>query len=162
MGDGATPVITAASTFTGSETMVSLACATEGAAICYTLNGAVPNSHSIKYTAPFYVTNSCTVKAIALANDYLNSEITQWTITKKWVIGDTMGASDHAFATSGDAAFYRVEDVTAPGGEAMRSGAIGNSAQYGRDRLDAGEWETPVKASHRFFKVEVKLPTSAK
>ena len=122
----ATPVITAAESFTGSKTKVVIACATEGALVRYTTNGSDPNSHSTKYTGPFYVTAGCTVKAYGVLNDYLNSEITVRTISKVWGIGDTLGRSDHAFTTGGDAGFVRVTDATAPRGESMKSGAIGN------------------------------------
>ena len=126
----ATPVITAVEEFTGSETKVVLACATPEATICYTTDGSEPNSHSSKYTGPFWVSEGCTVKAVAMRVEYRMSEIASRTITKVWGIGDTMGAPDHAFATSGDAGFVRVEDETAPKGEAMRSGEIGDSAGY--------------------------------
>ena len=122
----ATPVVDAASSFTGSKTKVSISCATEGAVVRYTLNGNEPNSHSTKYTGPFYVTDSCTVKAYAVMPDYLNSEVATFAIEKVWVIGDTMGKPDHGFTTSGDgdAGWTRVTDTTAPNGEAMKSGAI--------------------------------------
>ena len=126
----ATPVITAAEEFTGNETKVMLACATTGATIRYTTDGSEPNSGSPQYTGPFWVDESCTVKAVAMCADYLTSEVASRTITKVWGIGDTMGAPDHAFATSGDVGFVRVEDATAPKGEAMRSGEIGDSAGY--------------------------------
>ena len=129
----ATPVVDAASSFTGSKTKVSISCATEGAVVRYTLNGNEPNSHSTKYTGPFYVTDSCTVKAYAVMPDYLNSEVATFAIEKVWVIGDTMGKPDHGFTTSGDgdAGWTRVTDATAPNGEAMKSGDIGNSSAYG-------------------------------
>ena len=122
----ATPQIEASSSFTGSKTKVSISCATEGAVVRYTLNGNEPNSHSTKYTGPFYVTNSCTVKAYAVMPDYLNSEVATFAIEKVWVIGDTMGKPDHGFTTGGDgdAGWTRVTDTTAPNGEAMKSGAI--------------------------------------
>ncbi len=122
----ATPVITAAESFTGSKTKVVIACATEGATVRYTTNGNDPNSHSTKYTGPFYVTEGCTVKAYGVLNDYLNSEIAVRTISKVWGIGDTLGKPDHAFSTGGDAGFVRVTDATAPRGESMKSGAIGD------------------------------------
>lgn len=126
-----TPVITAAEEFSGSETKVMIACAMPEATIRYTTDGSEPNSHSPKYTGPFWVSESCTVKAVAMCVEYRTSEVASRTITKVWGIGDTMGVPDHAFATSGDAGFIRVEDATAPKGEAMRSGEIGNSAGYG-------------------------------
>ena len=129
----ATPEIAVATTFAGSRTMCEITCATDGARIYYTLDGSTPTSHSTRYSEAFYITGDCTLKAIALLNDYLNSEVSAKTITKEWRIGDTMGAPDHAFSTSGDngKAFYRVVDASAPNGEAMHSGDIGNSSAYG-------------------------------
>ena len=126
----ATPVITAAEEFTGSETKVTLACATTGATIRYTTDGSEPTSGSPQYMGPFWVDESCTVKVVAMCEDYLTSEVASKTITKVWGIGDTLGVPDHAFATCGDAGFIRVEDATAPNGEAMRSGEIGDSSGY--------------------------------
>ena len=122
----AMPQIEASSSFTGSKTKVTLSCATEGAVVRYTLNGNEPNSHSTKYTGPFYVTDSCTVKAYAVMTDYLDSEVATFAIEKVWVIGDTMGKPDHGFTTDGanGTGWTRVADATAPNGEAMRSGAI--------------------------------------
>ena len=129
----ATPEITVAATFTGSKTTCEITCSTEGARIYYTLNGNAPTSHSTRYAGAFYITGSCTVKAIALLSGCLDSEVAVKTVTKEWGIGDTMGAPDQAFTTSGDGgkAFYRVADASAPNGEAMHSGAIGNSEAYG-------------------------------
>ena len=129
----ATPDITVVPTFTGSKAKCEIVCATEGARIYYTLDGSNPTSHSQQYSGAFYITESCRVRAIALLKGYLNSEIAEKSVTKVWGIGDTMGAPDHAFTTSGDGgkAFYRVEDASAPGGEAMRSGDIGDSDEYG-------------------------------
>ncbi len=123
----ATPTITAASSFTGAETKVAISCATEGARIYYTLNGNDPNSHATRYTGPFYVADSCTVKAYATCYDYLDSALATQSIEKVWGIGDTIGAPDHAFTTDGDLPFVRVTDSTAPLGESMKSGAITHS-----------------------------------
>ena len=125
----ATPVIDAVESFTGSKTKVVISCATDSAIVRYTLNGNEPNSHSTKYTGPFYVTDSCTVKAYAVKTDYLNSAVATHAIEKVWGIGDSLGKPDHGFATEGDggAAWSRVVDATAPNGEAMKSGAISDN-----------------------------------
>ncbi len=120
----ATPTITAASSFTGSKTKVTIACDTPGAAIRYTLVDSDPDAGATLYTAPFYVTDSCTVKAYATCYDYLDSAVATQSITKVWAIGDTVGAPDHTFATGGNLPFVRVTDNTAPLGESMKSGAI--------------------------------------
>lgn len=124
-----TPQINAADSFTGSKRKVVISCATEGATVRYTLNGNEPNSHSTKYTGPFYVTGSCIVKAYAVMADYLDSAVATQEIVKVWGIGDAMGKPDHAFSTdgSGGAGWTRVADATAPNGEAMKSGAISHN-----------------------------------
>ena len=122
----ATPVITMPDSFAGAKVKVSIACATPGAVVRYTTNGNDPNSHSTKYTGPFAVSEGCTVKAYAVLSDYLNSEIASKTVVKVYGIGDTMGAPDHVFTTSGDAEFVKVTDATATLGESMKSGTIGN------------------------------------
>ena len=121
-------VVDAVATFTGSKSKVSLSCTTEGAVIRYTLNGSDPNSSSALYTGPFYVTDSCTVRAYATTADYFDSAVVTQSIEKIWGIGDTMGKPDHGFTTDdGGTGWTRVTDATTPNGEAMRSGAITHS-----------------------------------
>ena len=152
----ATPVITAAESFTGSKTKVVIACVTEGALVRYTTNGNDPNSHSTKYTGPFYVTAGCTVKAYGVLNDYLNSNIASWTIKKEWCIGDTLGKPDHVFTTGGDAGFVRVTDATAPLGESMKSGAIANDqvSELTTQVMGAGtvsfQWKTSCEEDEEY------------
>jgi len=122
----ATPQIDVAETFMGSKTMVAITCGTEGALVRYTLNGNDPNSHSTKYTGPFYVTDSCTIKAYAVMNDYLNSAVAERSVEKIWTIGDSMGDPDHSFSTEGsrNLGWTSIVDATAPNGVAMKSGEI--------------------------------------
>lgn len=49
--------------------------AENGATILYTTDGTTPNENSTTYSAPFDVTTSCTVKAIAMKANYANSEV---------------------------------------------------------------------------------------
>lgn len=60
----ATPVIAGETPFTES-TQVSITCATEGASIYYTLDGATPTNASNEYSGAFELTETTTVKAIA-------------------------------------------------------------------------------------------------
>lgn len=62
----ATPVILPnGGEFTGTQE-VTISCETEGATIYYTLNGDAPTAQSTQYNAPFTISSSCTVKAIAI------------------------------------------------------------------------------------------------
>lgn len=50
-----------------AETDIMLACATAGATIYYTTDGSTPTSASTEYTAPFNITATKTIKAIAIS-----------------------------------------------------------------------------------------------
>ncbi len=153
----ATPMIAAASSFTGSKTEVGMTCATEGATIRYTTDGTEPGASTTIYTGPFYVTDSCTIKAYATCYDYLGSAIASRTITKIWGVGDTLGAPDHTFTTGGNLPFVRVTDNTAPLGESMKSGAITDSQQSTLSTTVMGpgtisfQWKTSCEDSDGYY-----------
>ena len=54
---------------------VSISCATEGAIIYYTDDGTDPTENSMVYTEPIMVSETTTIKAIAMKEEYLNSNI---------------------------------------------------------------------------------------
>ena len=62
--DVAAPVIEGETPFVGSTT-VTITCATDGASIYYTTDGTEPTNQSTAYSAPFELSESATVKAIA-------------------------------------------------------------------------------------------------
>ncbi|MGN1339801.1 MAG: chitobiase/beta-hexosaminidase C-terminal domain-containing protein, partial [Oscillospiraceae bacterium] len=79
----AAPVITPnGGSFTGSQE-ITITCQTDGAAIYYTLDGTVPTANSIRYTGAFTLTESTTVRAIAIKAGMNNSTVSQavYTIT---------------------------------------------------------------------------------
>jgi Chitobiase/beta-hexosaminidase C-terminal domain/Legume lectin domain/Fn3 associated len=77
----ATPVISPATgTYTSPQT-VTVTDSTSGSSIFYTLNGAQPTSSSTKYTAPFTVSATTTVKAIATASGFSASKTATSVIT---------------------------------------------------------------------------------
>ena len=127
----ATPVIEVATPFSGSKAKVVISGVPAESVVRYTLDGSEPNSSSTLYTGAFSVSNSCTVKAYATKEDYLDSEVATQDIEKVWNIGDTMGKPDHGFTTDGSGGFgwTRVVDATAPNGEAMKSGVITHNQQ---------------------------------
>ena len=146
----ATPVIVAAASFTGAQTMVDITCATEGAVIYYTLNGSTPNSHSTRYRGPFAVEATTTIKAYATLAEYVASDVVTKTVTKIWGIGDSLGAPGQVFVTSGAAGW--VDD----GGTAMKSGKITNSQRSVLSTVVAGagvlsfQWKTSCEQDEEF------------
>ena len=71
-----TPSIDGISPFIGSTT-VTLACETTAATIYYTLDGTDPTAGSTQYTAPFTLTESATVKAIAISGSNKSSIVSK-------------------------------------------------------------------------------------
>ena len=67
--------------------------AQEGASIFYTTDGTDPTADSSKYTAPFTITNSTVVKAIAVKEGCSNSKIATAEFTKRSGGGSGSGGS---------------------------------------------------------------------
>lgn len=55
--------------------------AAEGASIYYTTDGSIPTEASTLYTAPFQITETATIKAIAVMENYQNSDVATLTVT---------------------------------------------------------------------------------
>ena len=71
----ATPTITPiVGMFTNSVT-VTMTCATTGAMVYYTIDGAIPTANSLIYSSPLTLTNSATVKAVAFKTGYNASTV---------------------------------------------------------------------------------------
>lgn len=123
----ATPVIAPAdgSIFIDETCEVSIACATEGAVIYYTTDGTTPRiAEAFRYTAPFMLAGTATIKAVA-AVDGLKSEYATATLTRRILtLAEAVGAPDFAFTTGGDADWKPVIDQLAANGFAAQSGGI--------------------------------------
>lgn len=77
----ATPTFSpVAGSYTSAQT-VSIACATEGATIYYTLDGTTPTTGSTVYAEAFTVSETTTVKAFAVKEGMLDSEVATATYT---------------------------------------------------------------------------------
>lgn len=76
------PTIDGVTPFVGSTT-VTLACETTGATLYYTIDGKEPTAESTPYTGPFTLTESATVKAVAILNGEASTVATT-TVPLKW------------------------------------------------------------------------------
>lgn len=64
-----------------SEQAVTLSCATDGATIYYTTDGSEPTSESTEYTGAITVSSSTTIKAIAIKEDFDDSDVASFEYT---------------------------------------------------------------------------------
>ena len=70
----ATPVISV------SNNNLRITCTTLNSKIFYTLDGSIPTKSNTQYTTPITLTQNCTVKAIAVADGYEDSEVATYTV----------------------------------------------------------------------------------
>ena len=120
------PVITAPATYEADSATVTIT-ADEGASIYYTLDGSKPTEESTLYSEPFEVEGSATVRAIAVRDNYFDSEVSQFEVKRlTWTFGEYLNCPERTFTTGGDAEWVRAKGVSADG-FALRSGAVGNS-----------------------------------
>ncbi|MGN7382559.1 chitobiase/beta-hexosaminidase C-terminal domain-containing protein, partial [Paenibacillus sp. SAFN-117] len=74
-GQVASPIASPSGGAVPSGTKVTLSTTTEGATIYYTTDGSEPTSSSAEYTTPIEVTEEMTIKAIAVKEGMLDSEV---------------------------------------------------------------------------------------
>lgn len=95
------PVITPdGGSFTGSQT-VTITCATDGAAIHYTTDGAEPTASSTKYSGGFTITATTTIKAVAFVGE-AESSVTSAAFTRKAQSGGSGGSGGSVRPTRTD------------------------------------------------------------
>ena len=120
------PVITAPATYEADSATVTIT-ADEGASIYYTLDGSKPTAESMLYLEPFEVEGSAIVRAVAVRDNYFDSEVSQFEVTRlTWTFGEYLNCPGRAFTTGGDAEWVRAKGVSTDG-FALRSGAVGNN-----------------------------------
>lgn len=80
-----TPAFTPAevTAFTGRKQEVAISVATEGATIHYTTDGSIPTEESAVYGTPLSFTEACVIKAIAVLDGYIDSEVAMLVVERK-------------------------------------------------------------------------------
>ena len=83
-----------------TEQSVTISCETANAAIYYTLDGSNPTENSTLYSAPITVSETTTIKAIAVASGYDNSTIAEatYTINEVITIAEARALENNAYA----------------------------------------------------------------
>jgi len=105
------PVISGTTPF-NETSEVTITCATENASIYYTLDGTTPTSESTAYTAPFTISESCSVKAIAYAGTKASTVVQKDFVKNEGVTVATVAALN---ALADDTEFTFTAPVTALG-----------------------------------------------
>lgn len=124
----ATPVSPTAAAYVADTCEVSLECATAGATIYYTIDGSEPTKESAVYAAPFSISGTVTVKAVAFAPGWLESGVFERTFSP---------APAAAAATGSSVSGYRSGAVT------LASDIPGATIRYTVDGTDPTP-ESPV------------------
>ncbi len=159
----ATPTFSPASGTSFSSTLsVSMADATAGAAIYYTIDGSTPTTGSQLYSGPFTIGASTTVKAIATASGYSQSAVGSASYTYSPV---TSGApvSDEFTGTSLNTAVWQVStpvggSVAVSNGELVLTVPAGSNHDAAVPALDAVQVIQPI--SNANFDVAVKIDST--
>lgn len=98
----ATPTITTAAAQNGAQ-IVTIADATSGATIYYTLDGSTPTTSSQVYQAPFLISSSMTVSALAAASGDSNSSVASQNVSAAATSGQLVWSEEFNEASGGSA-----------------------------------------------------------
>ncbi|GEM_PF-3430308 len=120
---------------------VTIASATEGAKIYYTLDESVPTTASVEYDQPIELTGDMTIKAIAVADGYLESEVATavYTVKKIAVPGQLyiFGIVDEADWNPAEAV-----EMTKTGNEFVYVGRVGSVGGFAFTEVMSSDWNT--------------------
>ena len=93
----ASPEATPADRYFDSTVEVVLSCETEGATIYYTLDGSEPSSASTEYTGAIELTETTTIKAVAIKNEMTDSPVVEFTYTKSEKVATPVIDPDYVY-----------------------------------------------------------------
>ena len=109
----ATPTILPNGASYTNSTIVTLADATPGVAIYYTLDGTAPTTNSLFYTAPFTVTTTLNVTAIAVKSGAASSGAATATFINTAALGNGAGLLGQYWSNTTSVVFSNVNFATA-------------------------------------------------
>ena len=127
-----TPVITPVNgtTFSTDSCEVTITCPTDGVTIYYTTDGTLPTvSESCRYKGVFSITDTATIKAIAVKEGWLDSACATVTITKVGLtLEGVLGADSRVrVTTGGEADWVPINDANAKEGSTSARSGLGNA-----------------------------------
>lgn len=126
----AAPSITAGAAQNGAE-IVTLADSTPGATIYYTVDGTTPTTSSTVYEAPFLITSSMTVAAMAEASSESASAVTSQAFSLSLASGTLVWSDEFANATGANAAPNSTTWTYDTGASGFGNSELENYCAYG-------------------------------
>jgi hypothetical protein len=102
------PTITPSGGAFTNAVQISLADATAGVSIYYTLNGTTPTASSTLYSAPFLLTSNALVQAIAISSGAVNSSVTGASFVNTAAAGNGVGLLGQYWTNTTGTAFTNV------------------------------------------------------
>lgn len=161
----ATPVIKPdAQEFNKGETLsVEISTETKDATIHYTTDGTNPTEASAVYSTPISVNNTTTVKAIAVKDNYNNSEVASATYTMVDPNAKTgtisFASADQRVSQDGNAQVWRNDGITFTNNKASSQNAVVSNVNP--VRLYAGSSITIECSAGNITKIEFDCNTTA-
>ena len=110
--------------FVNTSQAISFSCETEGTTIYYTTDGSNPRTNGLEYSHPFPICQSCTVRAIAVKNDWKDSAEATATFTRHESLSEAVNLYDYLMETNTSNPWTVVTDVSHDGVSCAQSGAI--------------------------------------
>ena len=169
----ATPAFSpAAGTYTAAQS-VAISDATPGATIYYTTNGSTPTTSSIPYTAPFTVSSTETVQAIAVAAGGTNSAVAAAAYTINLTVVATpvfsLAAGTYTSAqsvtisdaTSGATIYYTTNGTTPTTSSTVYSGSIAVSSTETLKAMAAAPGDTNSAVASAAYTITPVVATPA-
>ena len=126
----AAPSITAGAAQNGAK-IVTLADSTPGATIYYTVDGTTPTTSSTVYAAPFLITSSMTVAAMAQASSENASTVTSQAFSLSLASGTLVWSDEFANATGANAAPNSTTWTYDTGASGFGNSELENYCAYG-------------------------------
>ena len=143
----ATPESATATEFETSAS-VTLTCATNGAAIYYTLDGSTPTTSSTLYSGPIVITNTTMVKALAIKSGYARSDVFTRTFVSAAAIDEYYFRHDFSGGTrvftAGDGSSLTRDQVTSTDSNAKAVAGPDGPATAHHPGIVWGQFERPA------------------
>ena len=116
--------------------------ATNGAIIYYTTDGTVPTKESQKYDTPIMLTETTTIKAIAIEDGCIMSDVVEMAFTKESSGGSSSDGGTSGGSSSGGSSSGSSSDSGSSSGSSSDSGSSSESSSSGGS-TDSGSETAP-------------------